>query len=307
MLENYKKLNNSFKKSLVYNLGSEAGFFSEFNNMVLAILYCLKNEIKFILFSKNESFLFENGWLDFFEPFCCETHNLKHRTYNIRQPIVNSQLKYKLKRFYFKKKNKYSYLTSDLWHAFHSKEFEKCFFNIPELGIYGDTQEASRIIISIIWRYNKSTLYSVQKYIYKVNLPQKYAGFHIRAGDKTLEIDHQPLEKYMKKLQEISSCKNIFVLTDDYLIFLELSYKYPDYKFYTLCGKNENGYSLSNFQAEGVLGRKDKYLNLFASIEILNNGLEFVGTFSSNPGMYLGMRMSKKQVHAIDFDKWIIW
>ena len=41
------------QKRLVYNLGSEAGFFSEYNNMILAILYCLKHNINFVLYHTN--------------------------------------------------------------------------------------------------------------------------------------------------------------------------------------------------------------------------------------------------------------
>ena len=58
----YFEINNSFSQKLVYHLGSEAGFFSEYNNMILAMLYCLKHKIKFVLYSKDANFGFEKGY-----------------------------------------------------------------------------------------------------------------------------------------------------------------------------------------------------------------------------------------------------
>jgi len=39
----------------------------------------------------------------------------------------------------------------------------------------------------------------------------------------------------------------------------------------------------------------------------LNKAQIFIGTYSSNPGMYLGMRMPKNKTVGVDFDKWLIW
>ena len=61
-LVDYQKLNDSFKPTLVFHLGVEAGFFSEFNNMVLAMLYCLHHAIRFVLYSDNANFKVGKGW-----------------------------------------------------------------------------------------------------------------------------------------------------------------------------------------------------------------------------------------------------
>ena len=37
--ERYQALNRTFRKELIFHLGSDAGFYSEFNNMILAIIY----------------------------------------------------------------------------------------------------------------------------------------------------------------------------------------------------------------------------------------------------------------------------
>ena len=52
--------------------------------------------------------------------------------------------------------------------------------------------------------------------------------------------------------------------------------------------------------------RKDM-IKLFASMEILRKSNYFVGTYSANPGMFLGMCMEKDKTFGVDLDKWQIW
>ena len=40
VLSNYIKLNKSFRRTLVFRMGDSGGFFSEYNGMILAMLYC---------------------------------------------------------------------------------------------------------------------------------------------------------------------------------------------------------------------------------------------------------------------------
>ena len=48
--ERYQALNRTFRKELIFHLGSDAGFYSEFNNMILAIIYCLQYKIFYVFF-----------------------------------------------------------------------------------------------------------------------------------------------------------------------------------------------------------------------------------------------------------------
>lgn len=60
------------KDKLIFHLGHSAGFYSEFNNMVLAILYCKQHSIDFRLYSADANFGIRKGWRDYFLPFCAE-------------------------------------------------------------------------------------------------------------------------------------------------------------------------------------------------------------------------------------------
>lgn len=82
LLNKYKELNESYKPILVYHVGIDAGFFSEFNDLIFMILYCLEHKIQFKLYSDDANFGIEKGWQDYFEPFCEEVHERFHRIYN---------------------------------------------------------------------------------------------------------------------------------------------------------------------------------------------------------------------------------
>ena len=83
-IEQYQRLNRSFKYELVFHIGTDAGFYSEFNNMVLAIIYCLQYRVKFSLCSSDANFRVRDGWRDYFVPFCDEVEETFHHKYNVR-------------------------------------------------------------------------------------------------------------------------------------------------------------------------------------------------------------------------------
>ena len=84
-LQQYRMYNSSFRRKFVYRLGGSAGFFSEYNNMVLAILYCIVNRIQFVLESEEANFSSGKGWTEFFLPFCKEIKGKWLRLFNFRR------------------------------------------------------------------------------------------------------------------------------------------------------------------------------------------------------------------------------
>lgn len=331
ILERYQALNNSYRRKLVFNIGFEAGFYSEYNNMVLCMLYCLQNKVRFNLFSANANFRIDKGWTDYFLPFCDEDLNKLHARYNLRRPnhrgkensnfhelpFVKRQIislknaadpvREKMLRFlYLKPVNRTDFFTHQLWDRFHSFDFQQQQFCIPELGIDGDIQHACSVLLGLTMRYNETTSAKVAKTISSLQLPADYLGFHIRRGDKIREYDYNKLEDYMRKAATLSDLRNAFVLTDDYQIIHELEKDHPDWNIYTLCDESEKGYDNSSFMQRDNVYKMDKMVKLFASMEMLAGADYFIGTYSSNPGMYMGMRMPKEKVHAVDFGAWRI-
>ena len=178
----YGKINDSFKRTLVFHLGCDAGFFSEFNNMVLAMLYCQRNEIRFVLYSDDANFKIGRGWEDFFMPFCDESRKAGHHRLNRRPPPGQIPLKSRLTIAVFKRIYGIDHLTHDVWNDFRNREFAGQSFSF--LGHSDlDLRSAAQILISMLWNYNPETRCAIETLKNSVPLPEEYLGLNIRSGD----------------------------------------------------------------------------------------------------------------------------
>ena len=330
LAEKYNQLNHSFDQKLIFHLGAEAGFFSEYNNMILAMLYCLKHRIRFTLFSADANFKYEKGWTDFFLPFCEEELNHYHALYHRRRPlqlpkssgnglirfvynqIINparlqkNKLRDRLTRLRYFPETRSSYFTYELWDQFHSGYMQDTDFNIPELGISGDVRDGSRVLIELTWRYQPEVEREIEKNINTIELPAEYIGLHIRGGDKIIERELEEIETYIVKAESLSSCRTAFVLTDDYRVIIELQKNYSQWTFFTLCEKTSLGYYHNAFNKEDNAFKRDQHIKLFASLDLLTKAALFIGTYSSNIAVFLGMRMDRTKCFGVDFDDWRI-
>lgn len=295
---------------LVYNLGSEAGFFSEYNNMVLAILYCLDNGLNFSLFSKNANFRTENGWADFFLPFCQEETAIWHSWLNKRPydsyKIPGLKTVENVLIGLCKKAHPDIVLMSEVWAQMRNQSLEKT-FSITSLGLSGNLRTVCRELIRLTWNYNSAVKQECQFLSDKLNLPERYIGLHIRGGDKFIEASRQEEGKYINKAVSLTDCRNAFVLTDDFSVIERLQKNYPEWIFYTLCKESERGYFHKEFNKQDRHTKAKKLVRLFASVDIISESELFIGTFSSNPGMYLGMRMEPRKTFSVDVPEWCIW
>ena len=285
------------REKLIFHLGHSAGFYSEFNNMVLAIIYCKRHNIDFQLYSDDANFRIKQGWDDFFLPFCKETHNPVHHYINHR---FSAPIGGKRKFLYDTYKQLYptSYLTSELWDRFRH-------IDQNELTTL-ETRYLSTNIIDKIYRFNTSTKEQIDSLIKSIDLPGKYIGFHIRGGDKTSEHDILSLAEYISKAESLTPLRDAFVYTDDYRFIEMLQEQYPSWNFRTLTPKEDRGYFHNDFVKLDSATRAKKTINLFASMELLSHATLSLCTFSSNIGMFLGMRMGDHAI-GVDMDNWVIW
>lgn len=314
---NYYALNNSFKKKLVFRLGVDSGYFSEYNNMILAMLYCLKHKIKFELYADWTHFALRNGWNDFFVPFQNENHQIINKDYNLRpyiieqskEPVVQKIIKYRYITSLYKSLFGIDYLTQDLWAQHRDPDFAKATFTIPELGMHNlPLLEATQQCIRAFWQYNEASAPIIADFIASAGLPaEEYISLHVRAGDKFTETQMFDFSEYMKPAQEISINRKAFILTDDYTVIEQLRAQYPDWVFFTLCETAERGYFHRDFVKQSREFKYRQHLKLFANMDICARATSFVGTYSSNPGMYMGMRIGQERCHCLDFEQWQLW
>lgn len=316
-LVRYHKINDSFQKKLVFRLGVDSGFFSEYNNMVLAMLYCLKHQIKFELYSDHTHFALRDGWNDFFIPFTNPNTQPINKNYNLRPYIIEQskeaplqkKIKYQYITAAYKTLFGVNYLTQDLWTYHRDPAFAQTTFTVPALAMHNmPLLEATQMLIRAFWQYNTQSAPIVAQFIASANLPaDDYVSIHVRAGDKFTEIEMFDFSEYMDRAAAFSSNQTAFIMTDDYTVVEQLRLQYPGWIFYTLCEPTERGYFHGNFVRQDKPSKYRHHLRLFAEIDIAVASTKFIGTYSSNIGMFMGMRKGAAHCECIDFEQWLIW
>lgn len=329
--DKYRALNDSFGKTLVFHVGAEAGFFSEFNNMICMMLYCLEHGIRFTTYSRDANFARGRGLGEYFGPWAGEATEDFHRRYNFRYIYTFGKalsalahgkvypMKSLLKRRVsvaiagargLKRRGKFDYWTWELWRSMRHMVLDPSrHYHIPVLGIDGNLGHACSVLAEIVWQFNPETQEKISTLRTKANLPaQTDASLHIRGGDKFIEAAPQTIGTYLEKLGNVSGGRRIgslFLLTDDYRIYEELRLKCPGVEVCTLCGTDERGYFHGTFSQGGNDRIIEAHLRLFASVEQIRRSEAFVGTFSSNPGIFIGMLMENSC--GVDYDTWRMW
>jgi len=315
-LEHWQKRNTSFKPKCVFKIGDHCGFFSEYNNMVFAIHYCIVNKYKFILSSKWANFRYKNGWNDYFEPFCEEKNFiLDYYYFNDRQRYNPIRKKEEYKGYLYFLLFGWIYtlycffynirlFTWNLDDKYRKQSVKEC-FNIPELELHNTLSENCKAINNAIWRYNKITKEEIDKLIPVVDSP--YVSIHVRRGDKNTEIAHTSLDKYISALEQQTTNRLCFVATDDYSVYNELCEQYPEWHFFTITRPEEKGFNEYAYNGRNIIAKHNELIELFATIEIMAKSEWFVGTMSSNIGMYMYWRMPQGRCLGVDYNEWRIW
>lgn len=289
----------------MFHLGTDAGFFSEYNNMVLAMAWCLENEVEFSLYSADAWFG-ESGWGRFFKPFCQETTYSIHHRINTRMGGPVTAWNKLLSRAY-KMLHPNNQLTFETWQNIRQRDWESHEYNLPQFNFQGNLQQICRRLTDMIWVYNQETKEAIQNVQNQIPLDGPYLGLHIRGGDKYQEDQLYPVSDYLSKIGEQTPVRKAFVLIDDYEAFQMAQKDFPDWELHSLVEEDETGYYHQEFMRKPKDYIYHKMVRLFASVDILKDSELFMGTFSSNPGMFMGMRMEAEKCLSVDGTKWRIW
>lgn len=301
------------KQGFVYHIGTGLGFYSEFNNMILCMMSCYQMGLNFKLYSKDAFFFDGLGWNKYFKPFCKEVKSPIHHLINRRDSYilhagfkswVHDQIFTILSSIY--KLTTGNLLTQDLFFSSRTTWFRNSYFDIPELDLKGDLCNTAKTLIDRVYVFNSQYEKRINKAIEELDLPETYIGIHVRGGDKITEKDIYPVSRYMEIAEQRTSCRNAFILTDDYKIIEYLKINYKDWSFYTLTFLDERGYVNDDFKSKSIERREKEMVKVFASVEIIRRSEYFIGTYSSNIGMFLGMVMPHEKIVALDSKEWYI-
>ncbi len=277
--------------------------------MILTMAYCLIHRKRFILMSHGANFSAGHGWTEFFEPFISENNQRLLLKFNYRDKPARTLWDRRLFRAYMAFHPNYHLTYDFIYKEIRTIDWQQI-YTIQELGFSGSALQLCSQLDNMVWHYNETTAAIVKANIDSLRMHSNlhYIGLHIRRGDKITEHALYDIEKYMDMAQKYSNSKYVFVLTDDYLVIEDLHRKYPEYTFYTLCQPNERGYDFHNgLQKLSFEDKKASLIRLWSSMDILTKAECFVGTYSTNPGVTLGFRMSAEKMHCLDFDNWLFW
>ena len=315
----YRKVNEAFRRRMVYHVGVDCGLFVEINYMVNAMLYCLTRRIRFQLYSDDANFGTGFGWTEYFLPFCEEVHEPFHRQYNFhrlpswrrilrlcRCKKVVGPMAWKLKSF---QKTAMGYVIALLTYKEYVllgqdvSDYPDHHYRIPELGIDADYTEAYGLLAGMIFRFNPSIQRQAALARARLSIPALYDGIHIRGGDKITETDLISAKRIMHVLNpKADSC--VFVLTDDYRQYQELQTNYPHVHFLTLCQPEERGYLHMAFSKKSPKGRQEAIIRLLISVDLLLHSHSFVGSITTGPSVFImKQRVADPHVQAVDCSK----
>lgn len=307
-LEQYQRINRSFKKTCVFRVGVESGFFSECNNMVLALLYCLKHQIQFQLTSASANFAVDKGFTDYFLPFFTEDNHW-YNYFNTRPYLLKKKIHLCLAKP-VKLLCGIDYFTQDIWDCFRNEGFQKEQFDNQQLGIQGDLLQAASVVIQQIWKFQPVVQREITEAVARLALPKDYVGFHIRRGDKILEIKGVSTADYLRKAEQQTNLRSAFIASDDYKVITEVKENFPDWTIYTLYDEAAQGHSQIAFDRQNKESLYKDIIKLLADIEILYAAQSAFVTYSSNVGMFLGMRRGyadRPQIYSMDLPQWQVW
>ncbi|WP_288880198.1 hypothetical protein [Pedobacter panaciterrae] len=310
LLEDYKKINSSFKRHCVYRIGNEAGFFSEINNMLMAMVFCLENKLQFRLYSANSNFG-EDIWKDYLIPFTKHSTSKSHALFNER-PYIHKR-PYPLdvnELFSIKKRLSREFLTQDIWPYIRNKEFYNVDYMVDSPYIKGNLTLVISVLIKCVWNYNKFAKQQISQLIRELEAPEKYAAIFVRRGDKYFEAPLQEIRKYINKVDALTNSKDfpLFISSDDYQIIEEAKVLFPERNIIHFNFEGDKGYFMEDFKSNySKAQQKAKIVQLLAQVEILKNATYFVGTYSTNVGVFVGMARNCQHSYDINDEKWLLW
>lgn len=258
---------------------SMAGFCSNFNEFVLAYLYCKRKGIPFQVVDKPNCVSLNHSLL---EPILKIHPDI---TYLKQCPEVG-----KLQR---------SDMLKDT--SFTAEEFQTAAKTIFQLNKDTDMKIAE---------FFKSRKFPLQT---KFDV-----GLHIRSGDKITkgEMKAIPLETYVQALEQVAkklkkTTLNVFVMTDNTTVFQKLSAKLPrTWTLYTLQEEyiyTRTGHSQGTFNLLSTRIRNESYIQFLAELEIMKRLPHLVVTFSSNIGRWLYITnqvAAKDDIVSLDEEVW---
>ena len=294
----YRRINESFEKRMIFHVGFGGGLYSELNSMMEFMLFCYQHHIRFELYADDANFSKPggNGWEELFEPFCPISHDPLNQKANYRPTDYLSQIRpHRLwtRGHYYPRKLKRNtgadYLTQDIWCMCISDAFKKSRIKWELFGMDGVCETEFAKLSSVAICPKPEIRQKMDALIAGLHLPKHYISMQVRGGDKYLEYDKLvEADAFIEKVETLGlSHMPLFIFTDDYRNVTYLREKRPEWKLMTLTGEDERGYYNNEFNKQDWEFRKANLIKLLAIIEVCVKADLHIGSNQSCVDMYL--------------------
>lgn len=301
----YRRINESFEKRMIFHVGFGGGLYSELNSMMEFMLFCYQNHIRFELYADDANFSKPggNGWEELFEPFCPISHDPLNQKANYRPTDYLSQIRpHRLwtRGHYYPRKLKRNtgadYLTQDIWCMCISDAFKKSRIKWELFGMDGVCEMEFAKLSSVAICPKPEIRQKMDALIAGLHLPKHYISMQVRGGDKYLEYDKLvEADAFIEKVETLGlSHMPLFIFTDDYRNVTYLREKRPEWKLMTLTGEDERGYYNNEFNKQDWEFRKANLIKLLAIIEVCVKADLHIGSNQSCVDMYLRSRKGEQ-------------
>ena len=297
----YRLLNSSFRKTMIFHLGIDAGFFTEYTYMLHAMLYCLNTRYSSSSIPTMPTSVGRKvgqtvsspsvrkctkRFTTPTTPTACLRGSIDEGQEIAQDQTDEMETESTCKNITGETLAFLTYKKPVLLNC-HLKFDPNQHFHIPELGIDGDYLHAFRKMTEITWKLNEVTGRECRHLADNLQLPQEYVGCQIRGGDKVTETNLLPAEYYIRLIKQKTDLRDVFVLTDDYRIFRQVQSLAPDIRWYTLCDSGEKGYVNSAFTQTTKELKQKQMTRFLSSIQVLMNASIFTGSITTGPSLFL--------------------
>jgi hypothetical protein len=309
-----RKPSHYLKNELIWIL-TYRGFGSEIINLIYAKNYSNHKNLEFGVYSTFWNFKYKKGLGDYFMVQEQVNKNVHFLLFLYQKFIFSLTFYYRevdffnlfedvKKQFIGENIDEYRFRKDLLSYSFKnvktlfnvkSKTMYEVFKEVRDFNYHQRSLDNEAFTIKMnellldFWKFNPETLNEINERKIQFGILElgSYAVFHIRRGDKvaiaTKEDRVYEVEEYINRLDVLApSIRKVFIMTDDYQVFLELEDKYRNFDFFTLSSSQSKGHDQAVFNYSSSEYKRNHAIDLLTELEIARKSEIFIGSRGSN-------------------------
>ena len=268
-----------------------AGFCSELNNLLYALYYFQRHQLKYAIVSTNWISSGPEGWAQFFTSL-----EREHRALSGRHRAILKLHSFESALRRLLPNRLYEYVRPSLirrgynllYNDFVVVRGRPTFHLVREYARQQRERDLSGFqrnlhhLSNSIWCIQPRIAAEVSRYLPPT---PHYTAIHVRRGDKITEREDREyaIDEYIQVLKNLPvPSRDLFIMSDDQRVVDEFRELLPECVIHRGPEKTTEGYSQHVFQSMDRNARIEATEQLIVEIEIARQATYFLGTFNSN-------------------------